>query len=110
MPAAAATLSGPAVVIDGDTLEVNGKRVRLVGIDAPEASQKCDRAGQSWACGKASSEQLTMLIGGAVVTCSGAEVDQYGRLLAVCSIDGVDINKVMVAQGWATGFRRYSDA
>lgn len=109
-PASAATLSGQATVVDGDTLEVQGKRVRLFGIDAPEATQKCDRQGEPWACGQASAERLQALIGTASVECSGAEVDQYGRLLAVCRIAGVDLNKRMVADGWATAFRRYSEA
>jgi endonuclease YncB( thermonuclease family) len=108
-PVAAETLAGKPSVIDGDTLEIAGKRVRLFGIDAPEASQTCNRDGQRWACGEASSERLRGLIGNATLACSGAEVDVYGRLLAVCSLDGADLNEEMVANGWAIAFRRYSD-
>src|SRR5688500_8179297 len=108
-PVAAATVTGTANIIDGDTLQVAGRRIRLFGIDAPEASQKCDRNGERWACGEAAAERLGALIGGAAIQCNGAEVDQYGRLLAVCYVAGVDLNKTMVAQGWATAFRRYSD-
>jgi endonuclease YncB( thermonuclease family) len=108
-PAAAATLSGPATVIDGDTLEIAGERIRLFGIDAPELSQTCDRAGERWACGEASSEELRSMIGGYELSCSGDEIDTYGRLVAVCTIAGIDLNKTMVAQGWATAFKRYSE-
>jgi endonuclease YncB( thermonuclease family) len=108
-PAGAATLSGPALVIDGDTLEIEGRRVRLFGIDAPELSQSCDRNGESWACGQTSAEQLRAMIGDYALTCDGHEVDVYGRLLAVCRLGGVDLNRTMVAEGWATAFRRYSE-
>lgn len=108
--AAAATLEGRAKVIDGDSLEVAGKRIRLFGIDAPEATQTCDRAGQKWACGQASAERLKGMIGEGGVICNGTEVDQYGRLLAVCTISGIDLNHAMVADGWATAFRKYSEA
>jgi endonuclease YncB( thermonuclease family) len=109
-PVTATTISGPAKVIDGDTLEITGKRIRLFGIDAPEATQTCDRQGQKWACGQASAERLHGFIGESGVTCTGDEVDQYGRLVAVCSIAGVDLNRAMVADGWAIAFRRYSEA
>lgn len=109
VPVAAATVSGSAKVIDGDTLEIGSQRIRLFGIDAPEATQKCDRAGERWACGQASADELRGMIGSGELTCSGNEVDTYGRLLAVCTISGVDLNRLMVTEGWATAFRRYSE-
>jgi endonuclease YncB( thermonuclease family) len=109
-PAMATTLSGPAKVADGDSLEIQGRRIRLFGIDAPEATQTCDREGRKWACGHASADRLRGLIGDGVVVCSGDEVDQYARLIAVCTTGGVDLNQAMVADGWATAFRRYSAA
>jgi endonuclease YncB( thermonuclease family) len=109
-PAAARTLSGTATVVDGDSLEIAGQRVRLFGIDAPEARQSCDRDGQAWPCGAASTERLRSLIGSERVACTGDEFDQYGRLLAVCSLAGMNLNQAMVADGWATAYRRYSEA
>ncbi|MEE4316373.1 MAG: thermonuclease family protein [Erythrobacter sp.] len=108
-PAAAETVSGEARVVDGDSLEVAGRRIRLFGIDAPEGTQKCERSGERWACGEASAEQLKGLIGTDSVICEGNERDVYGRLLAVCRVAGVDLNRMMVAGGWATAFRRYSE-
>jgi endonuclease YncB( thermonuclease family) len=105
----AETRSGSAEVIDGDTIEIQGKRIRLFGIDAPEASQLCYRGAESWACGEASADLLRSLIGTSALTCNGHEIDQYGRLVAVCTAAGMDVGKLMVAQGWAIAFRRYSD-
>jgi endonuclease YncB( thermonuclease family) len=110
VPAAAETVSGPATVIDGDTLEIGERRIRLFGIDAPEAQQTCDRRGEVWACGEESASQLRALIGSKQVACTGDETDQYGRLVAVCSAGYLDLNKTMVAEGWATAFRKYSTA
>lgn len=109
-PVAANTVVGAPSVIDGDTLEINATRIRLFGIDAPEATQTCDSSGESWTCGQASAEALRGLIGGAELSCAGDDIDTYGRLIAVCAIGGVDLNQTMVAQGWAIAFREYSDA
>jgi endonuclease YncB( thermonuclease family) len=109
-PCLGESMSGSAVVIDGDTVEIRGLRVRLFAIDAPEGNQTCERQGQRWACGQAAAERLQALIGPSEITCAGDERDQYGRLLAVCAVAGVDLNQAMVADGWAIAFRRYSDA
>ena len=108
-PAMAETRSGLAEVIDGDTVEIEGKRIRLFGIDAPEATQLCYRGSESWACGEAAASELRGLISGNELSCRGYEIDQFGRLVAVCTIAGMDLGKLMVAQGWAIAFRRYSD-
>ena len=107
--ASAATISGPAEVIDGDTLEIDGERIRLFGIDAPETAQLCYKGAEAWACGQASADELRGMIGTSELTCTVNEVDQYGRLVAVCIIAGMDLNGLMVAEGWAVAFRRYSD-
>lgn len=108
-PAAAQQVTGPATVIDGDSLSVNGVAIRLFGIDAPEGKQTCNREGAIWRCGEEAASQLRSLTAGHQVNCEGRGNDTYGRLVAVCSADGFDLNKTMVEAGWATAFRRYSE-
>lgn len=107
--ASAAELNGPAEVVDGDTLDVGGQRVRLFGIDAIESLQFCRRGGRFWDCGRDSAEALRLRIGGLPVSCRGKGTDRFGRLVATCYSGGEDINGWMVQQGWALAFRRYSD-
>lgn len=102
-------LSGRAVVIDGDTVEIGGERIRLEGIDAPEADQTCNGGWfGTWKCGRAATEQLRWLTGGRRVDCESAGRDKYGRVLGWCSADGRDINAEMVRTGHAWAFVRYS--
>jgi endonuclease YncB( thermonuclease family) len=113
-PVAAATsagaLAGRSSVIDGDTLEIRGARVRLVGIDAPESGQSCqDAAGQPWRCGQQAALALADRIGSATVACEGEELDRYGRLLAVCRARGEDLGGWLVYEGLALAYRRYSE-
>ena len=108
-PGHAQVVQGGAKAIDGDTLDVSGKRVRLFGIDAPESDQTCQKNGASWACGKAATEQLSSLVLGQQVDCRGTGVDQYGRMLAVCTAGAEQLNQVMVEQGLAVAYRQYSD-
>lgn len=107
-PAGAGIVSGAARVIDGDTLEIEGHRIRLYGIDAPELRQTCDRNGETWTCGEESGRQLAAIIGDQRVDCEGDENDSYGRLVAVCSAGYTQLNRTMVESGWATAFRKYS--
>lgn len=108
-PLYAQQVAGSAMVIDGDTLSVNDVAIRLFGIDAPEGKQTCNRDGAAWRCGEEAASQLRSLTAGHQVTCEGRGNDAYGRLVAVCSADGFDLNKTMVEAGWATAFRRYSE-
>ena len=102
---------GVATVIDGDTIDVSGTRIRLYGIDAPEGAQQCARAdGAVWQCGDAASLALTRQLGRSQVRCEANGQDRYRRTIAVCFRAGVDINQWMVANGWAMAFRRYSMA
>jgi endonuclease YncB( thermonuclease family) len=107
--ASAGDLTGPARIVDGDTVEVNGTTVRLSGIDAPEAGQRCALpSGKTWPCGEMAMERLVMLSEGGI-SCSGTTTDLYGRLLGACtSSDGRNVNEVMVAEGLAWAFRKYS--
>jgi endonuclease YncB( thermonuclease family) len=105
---AVAQLAGPAEVADGDTLSVAGVWVRLHGIDAPELKQTCERDGINWSCGEESARQLRSLVDGAQVRCRTRGTDDYGRLLGICEANGVELNRTMVANGWAVAFREYS--
>ena len=108
-PAAGASLSGQATVIDGDTLEIHGQRIRLHGLDAPESRQSCDDAtGRAYACGRMAAFALADWIGRAVVTCDPRDRDRYGRVVAVCTVRGEDMGAWLVRSGHALAFRRYS--
>jgi endonuclease YncB( thermonuclease family) len=103
--------AGQATVIDGDTLELAGRRVRLEGIDAPETAQSCPRPVLgSWACGKAAARQLARLLDGKRLHCDEHGTDSYGRMLGVCFADGLDVNAQMVRSGYAWAFVKYSDS
>jgi hypothetical protein len=87
---------------------VGGKEVRLFGIDAPEWDQPCQRGGQDWSCGSAAADKLAQLVTGKNVVCSTVGTAQHGRLLGRCMVGATDVNRVMVASGYAVAFRRYS--
>ncbi|MGQ0455488.1 MAG: thermonuclease family protein [Hyphomicrobium sp.] len=102
-------MSGAARVVDGDTLEIAGERVRLEGIDAPEASQTCGTAsGGQWACGRAAIQSLRSQIGAFEVTCERRGSDKYGRTLGICFANGSNLNEAMVNRGLAWAFVKYS--
>ena len=103
-------LSGPARVIDGDTINVGAVRVRLHGIDAPESEQSCLAGGKRWPCGQRATRALAGEIGGRAVACRERDRDRYGRIVAVCRHGGRDVNAWLVDQGWALAYRRYSRA
>jgi endonuclease YncB( thermonuclease family) len=109
MAGAAGTLTIRASVVDGDTLELaDGNRVRIWGIDAVENAQVCHRDGRPWRCGDDATAALRRLIDGQKVACEARDVDRYGRMIAVCLVDGADIGSEMVRQGWALDYERYS--
>jgi endonuclease YncB( thermonuclease family) len=108
LPARAMELTGTATPLDGDTLALNGEHVRLHGIDAPERTQTCSVHGQPWACGRGAQQYLAAATGGRTVVCQGSKRDRYGRLIAVCSVDGRNLNADLVRQGWAIAYRRYA--
>ena len=104
----AGNLLGQASVIDGDTLEIHGQRIRLHGIDAPESGQTCTAGGQTYRCGQKAAQALSDKIGQQTVRCEQRDTDKYGRAVAVCRIGAEDLNAWMTLQGWALAYRQYS--
>ncbi len=108
--AAAHPISGTARVVDGDTLQVAGKRIRLEGIDAPERAQTCPRKWVgTWSCGKAATRWLERFIAGRHVRCRQVGRDKYGRVIGICYAGKDEINSVMVREGLAWAFVKYSE-
>ncbi len=102
-------LSGQASIIDGDTLEIHGTRIRLLGIDAPESSQLCrGDDGLQYRCGAKAANELDAFIARRPVDCLPVSLDQYGRTVAVCSIGGVDLAGWLVRNGRALDWPQYS--
>lgn len=107
-PAAHADVAGRASVIDGDTIEVHGQRIRLFGIDAPESEQLCLAEDKRWRCGQQAALALDDKIAGRPVACVERDRDRYGRIVAVCRAGDQDLNAWLVAEGWALAYRQYS--
>jgi endonuclease YncB( thermonuclease family) len=100
---------GAIRVIDGDTLDVGGIRVRLHGIDAPEAAQTCDTAdGRRWSCGDWVSREVRARYQGKIAQCEAVDRDRYGRIVARCAVSGQDMGAALVADGLAFAYRRYA--
>jgi endonuclease YncB( thermonuclease family) len=102
------SFTGTARAIDGDSLMVGQTEVRLFGIDAPEFTQVCTRDGQRWECGAAATFELAKIVDGNQVRCAAVETDEHGRTVARCSAGSLDLNRTMVARGYATAYRHYS--
>jgi len=101
----APTIQGTASVIDGDTIELPGERIRLDAIDAPESSQLClDAAGKRYRCGQKSAFALANMIGRSVVSCLPGGRDRYKRVIAICFKGPINLNAWIVSQGWAVAF------
>jgi len=97
-------------VVDGDTIQISGTTFRLHGIDAPEAGQTCnDGQGATWRCGDEATRHLEDLIGKAVPRCDDRGLDDYDRVIAVCVVNGTDLNRAMVSDGYAWAFRKFSE-
>jgi endonuclease YncB( thermonuclease family) len=109
-PTKAETWSGIASVIDGDTLDIHGVRIRLEGIDAPEASQLCyDERQTAWRCGQVAARALDEFIIRKTVHCETHSKDRYGRYIATCYFGGTDLSAALVSSGLAVAYRKYSN-
>jgi endonuclease YncB( thermonuclease family) len=101
---------GKASIIDGDTLEIHGTRIRLWGIDAPESDQLCrGEDSLQYRCGAKTANELAAFIGSQPVTCEPVTIDRYGRTVASCAINGTDLSDWLVRQGLALDWPRYSN-
>lgn len=101
-------IMGQASVIDGDTIDIHGQRIRLHRIDAPESRQLCKKGGQEYRCGQQASLTLADKIWTRPVTCEQRYIDRYKRTVAVCRDGEEDLNAWMVLQSHAVAYRRYS--
>ena len=79
-------LVGRATVIDGDTIEIHGRRIRLYGIDAPESAQLCTTGGARYRCGQSAAVALADFIGQRTVICAQSGTDRYERAIATCTV------------------------
>ena len=101
-------VAGVARVIDGDTIEISETRVRLWESTRRSLAQRCTVDGALYPCGFDASRALAKYIGRRDVTCTHRDTDRYRRMVAVCTVDGVDISRWMVQQGQAIAFRKYT--
>lgn len=100
------TIAGRASVIDGDTIDIHGQRIRILDVDAPESRQTCqDQDGKDWRCGQKAALALSDWIGAHPVTCETTRKDKFHRWLARCTVAGQDLGEWMAAQGWVVPFR-----
>ena len=108
--AQAADITGTAKVREGDTVVIGTNRIRLGGIDAPSVDQLClNGQGERWTCGAAARDELIKHADNKNWTCHASQNhDRRGRLVARCEVDGEDIQKWMVRNGWALAYVRFS--
>ena len=110
-------ISGFAKVVDGDTIKINSKKIRLYGIDAPEKKQKCKKTyltisfmsfTKDYMCGEVSTEKLIKKINKQKLNCNILDVDRYKRLIGECFKRNINLNSWMVSNGYAVVYRKYS--
>lgn len=96
-------------VIDGDSLRLGSESIRLIGIDAPELKQTCqDQFDKVYNCGQDARSELRRLIGNGYTTvCSMNKKDKYGRNLAYCKVNGLDVGRHLVRHGYAVSYITY---
>jgi endonuclease YncB( thermonuclease family) len=110
-PARAEQVQAVPQIVDADTIYAGPTKIRLSGIDAPETDQTCiDASGKDWKCGIEAREKLRAFAHERSWVCDLAGTDIYKRHLGSCSIDGEDVSRWLVRNGWALAFRRYSVA
>ncbi len=107
--------NGEVRVSDGDSLQLQGQKIRLYGVDAPELKQTCkDAKARTYDCGQMAADFLRHTVANQTVSCSGVDTDRYGRAVAICRVGPREINSEIVSHGWAIAYsshtHRYSAA
>ena len=95
-------------IIDGDTIHLNGEKIRFTGIDTPELKQTCTKNDEVILCGIEARELLIKKIGKNEVKCTKEGKDQYKRTLAECFVKGLSLSSFLVREGYAFAYRKYS--
>ena len=96
-------------VVDGDTIVLNGEKIRFSGIDSPELKQTCMNGDEKVFCGKSAKMLLVIKIGNQTLECISEGKDVYKRTLAECFINGESLSAFLVKSGYAFAYRKYSD-
>ena len=95
-------------IVDGDTIHLNGEKIRFTGIDTPELKQSCLKEGIKDLCGIVAKQILIDKIGNNNVECISEGKDQYKRTLAECFVNNESLSSYLVRSGYAFAYRRYS--
>jgi endonuclease YncB( thermonuclease family) len=102
------SLANNLKVVDGDTIVLNGEKIRFSGIDTPELKQICRKDNQEVACGVTAKVMLIKKIGDNTPKCISEGKDIYKRTLAECFVNGESLSKFLVRSGYAFAYRKYS--
>ena len=95
-------------VVDGDTIVLNGEKIRFSGIDTPELKQTCQQDDQEIGCGMSAKKLLEEQIGNATIECISEGKDTYKRTLAECFVNCESLSNFLVRSGYAFAYRKYS--
>ena len=95
-------------IIDGDTIHLNGKKIRFSGIDTPEIRQTCTKNNEIVKCGIQARELLVKIISNNNIKCIEEGIDQYKRILAECFVNDLSLSSYLVKNGYAFAYRKYS--
>ena len=95
-------------IIDGDTIHLNGEKIRFTGIDTPELKQTCTKNNEVILCGIEARKLLIKKIGKNEVQCTKEGKDQYKRTLAECFVNDLSLSRFLVREGYAFAYRKYS--
>ena len=102
------SLANSLRVVDGDTIILNGEKIRFLGIDTPELKQTCLQGNEEVGCGMFAKMLLVKKIGNKIPNCIGEKKDFYKRTLAECFVNGESLSKFLVRSGYAFAYRKYS--